>query len=547
MSPHQMAGPAVATHRAPSVLARLLTVILLALLGLLLIEVLFEGWVQIRFGTRTHNPQGGVAVDLLAWPKTLKNGLYLTLAAVAAMKITVDRRWRDFRTGADVALLGLVAVMLVAGIVGDSSATLIGKSLFVYFRGVVAFYAWRALAPTWPQIRLILVIIGGVIALNVAIAWVEIAGGQPVYQALGWVDLTWARTNRAHALLTHPNHFGHLLSLTILGITSWMVTRRRPDRRWWLVLGGLAVGLAASQSRESVVALIVAIILIWALARSQGRRILLIVLIVAASSTAIVLARPSNWAEWQRRLAGVVDAFRVPSGTERTPAPRPTAGPTATDPTATDPTATPQAAPTRSVPAREIRVLYYQQGLRLWTREPLLGYGLGQFGGIVAQENDPNWHLHPQFGPGGFNRHGFKSVQVDSFWLHLLVETGALGLLAYLAWLFFLVRPLLRRTPRFGKHKPYPPEAPPPEALDARDRAQAFCYWAIAAIAFAIQVAFLSASLEDPLLPALLFTVVGIAWVTKKDMNIHDNETHDTLGRDPGSGAPGPHANLGAS
>jgi O-antigen ligase len=397
----------------------------------------------------------------------------------------------------------LGVVLLLAGIVGDSSATLIGKSVFVYFRGVVVFYAWRALAPTWPQIRVVAMIVGGVVAANVAIALVEMVGGLPVYQALGWVDLTWAKTNRAHGLLTHPNHLGHVLSLTILGVTSWLVVRPRPERRWWFVLGGLALALAATQSRESIVALVVAMTLVWVLARARGRRVLLVVLIVALSAVAVVAARPSNWSEWQRRLAGVVDAVRVPSGAERTNAPKPTASPL--------PTSSPT--PTRAVPAREIRVLYYQQGLRLWTHEPLLGYGLGQFGGIVAQENDPNWHKHPQFGPGGFNRHGFKSVQVDSFWLHLLVEAGALGLLAYLAWLFSLVRPLLRVTPRFhGRHA----------QTAAGERAQAFGYWAIAAIGFAVQVAFLSASLEDPLLPALLFSVLGIAWVAGQDAEAPD-------------------------
>lgn len=501
MPPHQLAGHAVVNHRAPGVLTRLLSGLMLALLGLLLVEVLFEGWIQIRFGARLRDARGDALVDPLAWPKTLKNALYLTLAAATTMKITLDRRWRDFRTGADFAFLGLGIVLIIAGIVGDSSATLIGKSLFVYFRGVVVFYAWRALAPTWAQIRLIGMIIGGVVAVNVAIALVEMVGGVGVYQALGWVDMTWAKTNRAHALLTHPNHLGHVLSLAILGVTSWLVARPRPDRRWWFLLGGLALALAATQSRESIIALVVAMMLTWVLARAHGRRVLLAALVVILSSAAIVAVRPSNWAEWQRRSAGVVDAVRVPSGAERTTSPRPTATPTVA---AASPRPTSAPSPTRSVPPREIRVLYYQQGLRLWTHEPLLGYGLGQFGGIVAQENDPNWHKHPQFGPGGFNRYGFKSVQVDSFWLHLLVEAGALGLLAYLAWLYFLVRPLLSATPRLRGRQPETP---------AGERAQAFGYWAIGAIAFVVQVAFLSASLEDPLLPALLFSVLGIAWV----------------------------------
>jgi O-antigen ligase len=264
----------------------------------------------------------------------------------------------------------------------------------------------------------------------------------------------------------------------------------------------LALALSASQSRESIIAVVVAAAVIWVLARTHGRRVLAVVVIIALGSVAQVVVRPSNLVEWQRRLVGVVDAFRVPSGAEPTVPPQPSG----------DPTADPAAVPTK-VPPREIRVLYYQQGLRLWAHQPVLGYGVGQFGGIVAQENNPDWHLNPRFGPGGgFDRYGFKSVQVDSFWLHLTVEAGALGVLAYLTWLYLVLLPLLRRTPRLHR-----PRGPTPGDLDPGVRVAAFTYWAIGAVTFAVQVAFLSASLEDPLLPALLFTVVGLAWVIRED------------------------------
>lgn len=492
---------------------RVLAGLLFALLIALLIEVLFEGWIQVRFGARSVTASGATVVDLLDWPKQLKNGLYIGLALLSAIKITLDSRWRDLRTGADLALVALGAAMVLAGLVGGSSTSLIGQALFVYFRGVVVFYAWRALQPTWRQIVLALKIVGGVVALNVVIALVELVVGVRAYQILGWTDLKWAKTNRAHALLTHPNHLGHLLALTILGLTCWMLTRPRVGRRTKIALVVVAVALAASQSREAVAAVLSSIVLIWLLVRVHWRRLLTVVVLIAVSAVGIVVARPSNWVEWQRRLVGVVDAIRVPSGAEGT---------------VPKPTVTTSPAPGTSatgVPAREIRVLYYQQGLRLWTHQPIVGYGVGQFGGIVAQENNPNWNLNPRFGPEGFDRHGFKSVQVDSFWLHLLVETGSLGLLAYLVWLFLLIRPLLRRIRRDRPARGEPGEGPqsgdgtnsgqepPPAPVRVLTPVQAFAVWAVAAIAFVCQVAFLSASLEDPLLPALLFTILGMAWV----------------------------------
>ena len=41
------------------------------------------------------------------------------------------------------------------------------------------------------------------------------------------------------------------------------------------------------------------------------------------------------------------------------------------------------------VEAREIRSLFYQQGRTLMAHRPVLGYGVGHFGGIVAETNDP--------------------------------------------------------------------------------------------------------------------------------------------------------------
>jgi len=135
---------------------------------------------------------------------------------------------------------------------------------------------------------------------------------------------------------------------------------------------------------------------------------------------------------------------------------------------------------------------------------PLLGYGTGQFGGYVAYQNNPKWNEDPRFGPGGFNLHGFYTETVDSFWIHLGVETGALGAIAYLAWLFLLCRPLLRQARR---------RPDPAAGRVARRRAPPPVYaWAVASVAASVLIAFLAIALEDPLYPALLFTVLGIAW-----------------------------------
>jgi hypothetical protein len=458
--------------------ARYLPAAAVTLIGALLVEVLSEGWVQALATTGTATPPG--------WPKLVKNALVLLLAAVTLVTVALRRRWRDFTTPADLALAVLVVVLVLAGIVGGSPPKLIGQALYVYLRGAVVFYAIRAADLPFSWLRRLLYVAGGIVALDVAVALVQMVVGVPAYTALGWDDLTWAKTSRAQGLLNHPNHLGHLLGLALLGLLAWMLTRPRVRYPWWLAFGAGALALSAAQSRESVVAFCICALVLWLLLRG-GRRVVAAVLVVLVCTGAQVLLRPANLAEWNRRLGGVVNAIHPPAPSPaRTPTPGQRTGPGTT--TAVRP---------KPVP-KEIRVLYYKQGLKLLAHQPVLGYGVGQFGGIVAQENNPDWNENPRFGPGGFDRYGFASKQVDSFWLHLVVETGLLGLAAYIAWLFLLVRPLWTEAARRDRAGPGGVLRP----------------WAVAAMAFAVQVAFLSASLEDELFPTLLFTLLGMAWTT---------------------------------
>lgn len=82
----------------------------------------------------------------------------------------------------------------------------------------------------------------------------------------------------------------------------------------------------------------------------------------------------------------------------------------------------------------DARFTYAQQGLRIVKEHPLLGVGPGQFGGVVAERYGSP--VHKAFGIE------FNSTwsTVDSYWLHLLVESGLLGLLAMLGLLFEVCR-----------------------------------------------------------------------------------------------------------
>jgi len=503
MSADELTGASGSARRAattdprpPARLAALSTVlgaVLLVLVGVLLVEVLFEAWTQHLGGTVNYDADGKkLGITLPEWPKTVKNALYLAVLLLTAAKVAVDRSWRRFTTKADLALVVLGVLMVVAGLLGGSDARLIGEALFVYFRGVIVFYAWRAVRPSWGGIYPLLVVLGSVLALNAVVAVVQMIFGIPIYQRMGWLELTWASIFRAHGFLDHPNHLGHVLALGMLGLVAWFVTLKQVPRKWWWLFALFAVALSATQSREATLGFLAGSVLIGLLRRGGWRRVTAAALAVLLLATAQLALRPENRKELQRRLAGVFSALALPSGEEG-------------DDFCVEGTSADTEDCTNRIPQREIRLLYAQQGLRILAGSPLLGYGVGQFGGIVAEKDDPNWNLDPRFGQGGFNMHGSPQKQVDSFWLHLVVEVGVLGLFAYLLWLFFLVWPVLRARP--GPLWRFRASADPPGY-----QRHLLLYWAPAAVLFLVLVAFLSPAPEDPLFPPLLFSVLGMAW-----------------------------------
>ena len=455
---------------------------LFVLVCALLVDVLFEGWLVVIFGQRHLDAAGKVVVDPAEWPKTVKTVLYFGIAALTAAKLTIDRAWGRLRTRTDLALLVLAVVLLLAGIFGPSSPKVIGEALFVYFRGAIVFYALRALNPSPARIRRMLWVVGGVIALQCFIAIVQFVLGPAAYRAVGWADMSWAEIGRAQALLDHPNDLGHLTGLVLLGFIALFATREVVTARWWAAAVVVTIAMGTAQSRESIVATLAGLLVIALLRRAHWKRFAVLASLVILAAALPVIISPANRAEWLRRTAGVAEAIAVPSGQE-----------------CIDGSTNPDQA--CSVADREIRLLYYQQGAKLLARRPLLGYGIGHFGGIVAYQNDPNWSDDPRFQPVGFNRYDFAAKTVDAFWLHLVVEAGALGLIAYGVWLWYLGAPLVREL-RDRRRRG-----------DKRTAGHPAFFWAPAAVVFVTLVALLSASFEDPLVPPVLFTIVGIGWV----------------------------------
>jgi hypothetical protein len=467
-------------------LSRSLGKTLFALLGLLLVLVMAEGWLVAVFGSSHFNPgTNKVVIDEAGWPKTLKILLYFALFAATVAKVTVDRAWGSLRTKTDLALLILGLVMVVAGLFGGSSAVLIGQALFVYFRGVIVFYAWRALRPSWEQARPLIWLGGALIALNVLPALWQFFGGAPGFTAFGWPNLQWAEEGRAQGLLSHPNDLGHMTGLMLLGLAAWMAGQGTPangpagaaagagtgglKRRWWALFVFISMGLAVAGSKHSLLAVMAGLGAIAVFRRGRLKRMVALGLIVAVIGGTPVALSPDVRYQLGYRFEGLFNALGIHFGK-----PKPNED-------------------------QEIRILYAKQGLRLWEASPVVGYGVGQFGGVVAVKADAAWNTDPRFvevlGPQGFDKHNFEATSVDMFWLHLLVETGALGVVAFLTWLLLMLAPLARSA--------------------WRSHGGVFPLWAVGLVVFTVVIAAWSPSLEDPLFPPLMFSVLGLGWALR--------------------------------
>ncbi|HEX6685715.1 MAG TPA: O-antigen ligase family protein [Candidatus Limnocylindrales bacterium] len=498
-----------------SALSRWVGIAILFLVGALVLQVFFEGWLVTWFGTRTTDAQGLVFVEQAGWPKTVKITLYVILFVLTAVKFTVDRAWHTLTTKADIALLVLGVVMAVAGVVGGSSALLIGQALFVYFRGVIVFYAFRALRPSWAQVKPLLWIGGTIVAVNTLIGVVQFWVGESAYTALGWVDPKWISENRAHGLLEHPNDLGHLASFMLLGLLSWFMTTERVAKRWWFLYALICVAVSVAQSRQSMVAVIAAFAAVALLRRNRWKRLILAGTVFVFIASLPVIMSPDNRANLAYRLGGAFNALLLWGGYSAEECRR--------DPRCSGPG------------DAEIRLVYIPQGLKLFAASPVLGYGVGQFGGIVAVRADEEWNKDPRFvevlGPEGFDLHDFIAVSVDVFWLHLLVEVGALGMIAYLVWMWFVSSPMVRLAWRRG---------PPRESATSADP---IYVWAAATLVFALLTAAWSPVLEDPVFPPLMFAVLGFGWVLWQRGSLPNGDTV----RAGGSAQPGGSAQQGGS
>jgi O-antigen ligase len=334
--------------------------------------------------------------DLEAAAHYLSEAMLLAVAIVLAGRALMEGRLvAAFRHPVTVALIAFVAV---AGV----SALLNGVPPLVAFVGVVftidaaaLFFLPRLVGFSPRQSIAALSAVGGVVlvaaflAIGQALLSPRLLGLRPYRGRFG-------EEVRLASVFGDPNVFGAFLVAAVP--FALLGAARLPDRRLRWLAGAAAfillLALWFSFSRGAWIALVLGVGTMLALV---DRRALVIGVVLAVVSFGTAAIAPRNLLVPDRR-PNLVDSTIDRVGAIGA--------------------------------GGDLRTLFVIQSLPIIRDHPLLGVGPGRFGGAVAfSYGTPIYHEY------GFEPLFWNPAQrtVDNFWLHLLVETGVVGVAAFLA------------------------------------------------------------------------------------------------------------------
>ena len=224
---------------------------------------------------------------------------------------------------------------------------------------------------------------------------------------------------RVASFLVDPGLFGAVLGMAA-GFVLFLIYRaERPLNRWLALLASFVFMLALllTFSRGGWFGMIVGF---GAVALILDRRVFVAALIIASLAYATASVMPRNLLPLQ---PGEVPVVQDPSGIFDSTLAR-----------------------TQAISeGRDLRTLFVLNGLPILRDHPLVGVGPGRYGGAAAS----------LFPTPVYDRYGTEELfwsdrqtTVDNFWLHLVVEVGVLGLLAYVAIIGVLAVTLLMAARR---------------------------------------------------------------------------------------------------
>ena len=327
----------------------------------------------------------------------LSEALLLTVAI-----ILVGRAWSDGRLVAAIrhpVTLALIAFAAIAAL----SAVVNGVPPHIAFIGIVftidaaaLFFLPLLVGFSLRQALAAIGVIGGIVvvaailAIGQALLTPRLFGMVPVRGRFG-------EELRLASIFGDPNVFGAFLVIAVP--FALIGAARLADRRLRWLSGATAfvllLALWLSFSRGSWIALVLGVGVMLAIV---DRRALLIGLVGGALAFGTAVYMPRNLLVPNQPRPNIVDSTVDRVGAIGV--------------------------------GGDLRTLFVLQSIPIIREHPLIGVGPGRFGGAVAHTFPT-----PLYDEYGFRPLFWNPAQrtVDNFWLHLLVETGILGVAAFLA------------------------------------------------------------------------------------------------------------------
>lgn len=326
----------------------------------------------------------------------LSEAMLLVVALILGARALVEGRLlAAFRHPTTVALIAFVAIAAVSAVINGVPPLIAAVGVLFTIDAAALFFLPRLVGFSPRQAMVALGAVGGVVLVA---AFLAIGQAFLSPRLLGMVPVRgrYGEETRLASLFGDPNVFGAFLVAAVPFVLIGAV--HLSDRRLRWLSGALAftlmLALWLSFSRGSWIALVLGVGTALALV---DRRALLVGVLLAVTTFLSAVYMPRNLLVPSQPRPNLVDSTVERVGQVGI--------------------------------GGDLRTLFVIQSLPVIRDHPLLGVGPGRFGGAVAAN----------YGTPVYDEYGFRPLfwrptqrTVDNFWLHLLVETGALGTAAFL-------------------------------------------------------------------------------------------------------------------
>ncbi len=332
----------------------------------------------------------------------LSEGL-LTVVSLVILAVGFRER-RIMQAIAHPASLGVAAFVglgLASAALNGVPPLTIGSGLFFTLDAVAIFYLCRIVGFTQHQAALAIaavlgsVLLMAIVSLSQALLSPTIFGLHPTLGRSG-------EAARLGSVVENPNALGSLIEMVIPFALAGAVRLLAPGRRWALGVTALLLlaALLLTYSRGSWLGVVLGsglVLLIF------DRRVLLLAAGLSVLALGLVTFMPRDLAVGLNSDGTVHQApgFEI------------------VDTTGDRVGAVGQ--------GRDLRAMLVVNAIPILRDHPLLGVGPGRYGGAAAAHADSP--IHRQYGT---DKLLVAQQTVDNFWLHILVEAGVLGTLAFL-------------------------------------------------------------------------------------------------------------------